>query len=140
MGKWHARLVAVLGTFLVMGFLATAGGFLLLHSDLSLGGVALVTTAALLAVVVTCGVTVSAMTNSTVLGIAVLWMIVYGAGFALYLLPADFPSPERALNNLPHILRGYYSLHTLGRLVGWSALASGVAAAIGLFYFSRRDV
>lgn len=142
MGKWHSRLVAVLGTFLVMGMLAMAGGFLLLHSDLSLGGsvVALVTTAALLAVVVTCGVTVSAVANSTVLGIAVLWMVVYGAGFLLYLLPADFPSPERALNNLPNILRGYYSLQALGRLVGWSALGSCVAASVGLFYFARRDV
>src|SRR5262249_20942462 len=36
-GKWHARLVAVLGTFLVMGLLALLGSFFLLHEDLSLG-------------------------------------------------------------------------------------------------------
>src|SRR5437016_4236183 len=37
-GKWHARLVAVLGTFLVMGLTALAGSWLLLHDDLSLTG------------------------------------------------------------------------------------------------------
>ena len=51
--------------------------------------------AALLAAVITCGVTVSAISNSTVLGIAVLWMILYGVGFLLSLLPAKFPSPDR---------------------------------------------
>src|SRR3984893_17080233 len=38
LGKWHARLVAVLGTFLLMGMLALRGGFFLLHEDLSLSG------------------------------------------------------------------------------------------------------
>src|SRR5438876_4379670 len=100
-GKWHARLVAVLGTFLVMGLVALVGSFLFLHEDLSLGGslVALCTVAALLAAVISCGVTVSAIFSSTLVGIAVLWMILYGTGFALALLPARYPSPDRALNS-----------------------------------------
>jgi ABC-type transport system involved in multi-copper enzyme maturation permease subunit len=141
-GKWHARLAAVLGTFLVLGTAALAGSFLFLHEDLSLMGslVALLTVAALLTAVVSFGVTVSAIFNSTVLGIAVLWMLLYGAGFALSLLPARYPSPDRVLGNLPHVLRGYYDLHALGRLAGWSALVSGLTTAVGLVYFSRRDV
>ena len=42
---------------------------------------ALATAAALLATVITCGVTVSSIANNTLLGIAVLWMLLYGAGY-----------------------------------------------------------
>jgi ABC-type transport system involved in multi-copper enzyme maturation permease subunit len=141
-GKWHARLVTILGTFLAMGLVALAGSYFLLHEDLHLVGslVALATVAALLGLVVSCGVTVSAVTNSTVLGIAVLWMVLYGAGFAMALLPSRFLSPDRLLASLPHVLRGNYDLPTLGRLVGWSALTSCGVALVGVVYFSRRDV
>lgn len=142
LGKWHARLAAVLGTFLVMGLAAVIGSFCFLHEDLSLVGslVALLTIAVLLALVTTCGVTCSAVFNSTALGIAVLWFVLYGAGFALSLLPASYPSPERALSSLPFTFRGHYDLESLGRLVAWAAGTSLVSAAIGLLYFSRRDV
>src|SRR5207248_8733832 len=71
LGKWHARLVAVVGTFVTMGLLALAGSLFLFNEDLDLGGslMALSTLVAFLAVVTTCGVTVSAISNSTVLGI-----------------------------------------------------------------------
>jgi ABC-type transport system involved in multi-copper enzyme maturation permease subunit len=142
MGKWHARLVTVLGTFLVLGLLALAGSFFLLEQDLKFTGslVALLTVSALLAVVTSCGVTISAITNSTVVGIAVLWMFLYGAGFLLALLPKHFPSPDRALDHLPNILRGYFDWRVLVRLVGWSAAASCVVAVVGMVCFSRRDV
>jgi ABC-type transport system involved in multi-copper enzyme maturation permease subunit len=142
LGKWHARLAAVLGTFLVMGMLALACSFILFHEDLSLMGslVALLTVAAMLGVVVSAGVTASAVFTSTLLGIAVLWITVYGAGFALSLLPLHLPSPFQAVNSLPYILRGEYNLYALGRLIGWSAATSCVLAIFGLAYFSRRDV
>jgi hypothetical protein len=134
LGKWHARLVTVLGTYLLMGIAALVGSYFLLHEDLSLTGslVALATVGALLAAVITLGVVVSAMVNNTVLGIAVLWIIIYGSGFALGL--------HLSLNNLPNVLRGLYDLSAQGRLMGWAAVASIVAALIGLVYFSRRDV
>jgi len=142
LGKWHARLATILGTFLLMGVGALVGSWCLLHEDLSLTGslVALATVAALLALVISCGVTVSAMTNSTVLGIAVLWLALYGTGFALALLPEHVPSPDRALSNLPYVLRGDYNLWTLGRLVGGSAVISCVVAAVGMVCCARRDV
>jgi ABC-type transport system involved in multi-copper enzyme maturation permease subunit len=141
-GKWHARLATILGTFFVMGLLALAGGYFLLHEDLNwIGGLlALATVATVLAVVVSCGVTISGMVNSTVFAIAVLWFTLYGVGFALSLLPVRIPSPDRLLSQLPDILRGYYNIHALGRMMLWSLCASVGVCVIGLGVFSRRDV
>src|SRR5205807_2705705 len=118
------------------------GALFLLHEDLSLAGslLALATVAAFLAAVVTCGVAVSAVANSTVLAISSLWMLLYGGGFVLSLLPARFPSPGRALDSLPYILRGHYAPAALGTLFAWSAVVSCTAAALGAVYFARRDV
>jgi ABC-type transport system involved in multi-copper enzyme maturation permease subunit len=142
LGKWHSRLVVLLGTFLVMGLLALGSSFVLLHADLNLGGslMALVTVAALLAIVISAGVMVSGVFNSTLLGIAVLWIVLYGTGFLLSLLPAHYPSPYQVLNYLPSILRGDYNAYLMGRLIGWSAGFSCVLAIFGMGYFSRRDV
>jgi hypothetical protein len=60
-------------------------------------------------------VTVSALTNSTVVATAVLWVVLYG-GFALGLMP-PFPSPDRELHRLPHILHGEYNLRVLGEQI-----------------------
>jgi hypothetical protein len=108
--------------------------------------VALGTVAVLLAAVVTSGVTVSALTNSTILGIAILWIVLYGGGYALSLVSHRFSAldhlstPDQVLLNMPQILRGYYNLESLGRLVGYSALASLLVAVVGMMVFSRRDV
>jgi ABC-type transport system involved in multi-copper enzyme maturation permease subunit len=142
LGKWHAQLATVLGTFLVLGLVALVSSFFLLHEDLSLTGslVALATVAALLGAIITCGVTVSAVINSTMMGIAVLWVLLYGGGFALSLLPQRYPAPDRALQRLPYILQGHYDLEALGQLAGYSALASCLIAVVGMAYFARRDV
>lgn len=142
MAKWHARLAAVLGTFFVLGILLLTSSSFLLEQDLSLVGsaVALLTVAVMLGTVITCGVTFSAITSSTVMGITVLWIFVYGIGFTLSLLPPRFPSPQQALDRLPYMLRGHYDLHYLGQLTLWSAVISLVVALVGLGYFARRDV
>jgi ABC-type transport system involved in multi-copper enzyme maturation permease subunit len=142
LGKWHARLAAVLATYLVLGATALVGSLLFLQEDLSLRGslAALGALGAMLVAVISLGVTVSALTTSTLAGVAVLWLALYGGGFALTLAPADFPAPDRVLRSLPDILRGHYHLDSLGRLAGWSAGASCAAALVGLAYFGRRDV
>jgi hypothetical protein len=142
MGKWHARLIAVLGAFLLLGGVALAGGQLLLHEDLTLSGslMALATTAAMLAAMVTVGVAVSALSGSTLLGMAVLWVVLHGIGFALNLLPAQYPSPERALRYLPNILRGYYDSEMLAQVMLGCAALSVAAALVGALAFARRDV
>jgi hypothetical protein len=142
MGKWHARLATVLCTFVLLGSFTLLGSFFLLHDDLSLTGslVALAMVAVLLMAVISCGVTVSAMANSSMVGIAVLWLTLYGGGFVLSVLPAKLPLPDWSLSNLTYVLQGYYDVRTLGRLAGWSASFSCVTALIGMIYFSRRDV
>ncbi len=142
LGKWHSRLVTVLGTFLLLGAGALIGSLFFLHEDLSAGGsvMALLTVAAILAVVITAGVTVSAICNSTLLGITVLWVLLYGGGFALSLLPPRFPSPTRALGALPYVLRGYYDAGSLGQLIGASVVVCVLTAIVGLAHFARRDI
>jgi ABC-2 type transport system permease protein len=142
LGKWHGQLLTVLGTFLLLGLGTLVGSLFLLHEDLSPAGsaVALLTVSALLAVVITCGVTAGAMCNSTLVGIVVLWVVLYGGGFALALVPSTFPSPARALDRLLHVLRGYYDLRALGQLAGWCALACCLTALFGMAYFGRRDI
>ena len=99
MAKWHARLATVLVTFAVMGASILTSSFFVLHDDLSVSGsiVALLTVLVLLAAVITCGVTFSAITNNTLMGITVLWLFIYGVGFTLSLLPPRFPSPDQGL-------------------------------------------
>jgi putative exporter of polyketide antibiotics len=142
MGKWHARLVAVLGTFFLLGVVALVSSLIFLHEDLSLTGslMAMATVAAMLAVVCTAGVTVSAMVHSTMLGMAVLWILLYGLGFAMTQLPPSFPTPYRTLDKLPYILKGQYDAQLLTNLMGYCAMSCVGTAIIGLFYFSRRDV
>src|SRR5262249_38738654 len=105
-GKWHARLAIVLGTYLIMGLAALIASFIFLHEDLKLTGglVALVTVAAVLSAVISSGVTVSAIFNSTLVGVSVAWIAIYGTGFALSLLPGHYLTPYRILNSLPAIL------------------------------------
>jgi hypothetical protein len=143
MGKLHARLLLVLGTYSSMCLIALGGGFLLLHSDaLTLHGslVAIVTVAALLVIVVTTGVSVSAVSNNTVVSIAVVWLSLYGIGFVMSLLPAHYPSPDRALEHLPDVLRGYYDVRRVYQLVAGSLGVSFTISLVGMVLFSRRDV
>jgi ABC-type transport system involved in multi-copper enzyme maturation permease subunit len=143
LGKWHARLLVVLLTFFLMSCVALCGAYFLLHSDnLKLTGslVALLTVGTLLVGVITCGVSVSAMSNNTVVSIAVVWLALYGGSFLLSLLPGTLPTPDRALHNLPEILKGFYDWQALSRIMLCSLGASLVVAAIGMVFFSRRDV
>lgn len=142
LGKWHSRLTSVLLTFVGVSATVLVASMFLLHEDLSLTGCALavLTIAAVLAAVVSAGVTISAICNSTALGIALLWILLYGGFFGLSLLPARFPSPDRALAALPFVLKGSYDIEALGQLIGYSLGGSVLVAIVGLAHFARRDI
>jgi ABC-2 type transport system permease protein len=143
LGKWTARLFVVVLTFFLMAGLALAGAYFLLHSEhLDLRGsiVGLVTVGVFLGGVITFGVSVSALANNTLISIFIVWLALYGGGFLLSFLPATFPSPARALHNLPNILKGLYDWEILCRTMLGCLAASLLAATVGMVLFSRRDV
>ena len=56
------------------------------------------------------------------------------------LLPSTYPTPEKVLSRLPHVLQGQYNLSSLADWVlGGLAAAVGSAVA-GLLAFARKDV
>jgi ABC-2 type transport system permease protein len=143
LGKWHARLVVVLGTYMTLTCLTLLAAVLLLHSEtLSVSGcfAAMIVVASLLVMIVTCSVTASALSNTTIVAITVVWMALYGVGFLLSLLPGEYPSPDRALQSLPHILRGTFDWHHISRIVSGALSVSLLMAVVGMFGFSRKDV
>jgi hypothetical protein len=146
LAKWHARLVVVVVTFAVLAAgVLTAGHFLFRmdgEADLSFAGglAAVVAVAASLAVIVSWGVAIGALTNGTVLGITVFWLVLYGAGFLLSLLPEPYPSPDRELGRLRYVLQGQFNGGVLFNMVLAAMGLSVLAAAVGLHGFSRRDV
>src|SRR5215468_3582907 len=76
MAKWHARLATVLLTFWAMALVALVACHFLLHERFSVAGsvAALGTVSALLTLVISVGVAVSALSNNTLVGITLLWV------------------------------------------------------------------
>jgi ABC-type transport system involved in multi-copper enzyme maturation permease subunit len=146
LAKWHARLIVVTLTFVVLSVAVLTTGYFLFktdsQSDLSLiGGLAaMIAVAAVLAVIVSWGVVIGALTNSTVLGITVFWLVLYGTGFLLSLLPEPWPSPDRELTRLKFVLQGQFNETMLTNLVVGSLGLCALAALVGLIGFSKRDV
>ena len=135
-------LLSVLATHLALGLVGLTAAKMFLHEDIHLVGglAALGISAAMLAVVVSLGVMVSAMIVNSFAAIAVLWVLLYGGGMLLSSLPVGTPSPDWALQQLPYVLKGQFHLEVLHRVVGWSLGISIGSAFIGMTYFSRRDM
>jgi len=142
MAKWHARTFVVLVTFMLIAAFVLLGSHFLLSEDLTFTGslVALATVGIALATVVAWGVTVGALANSTVVGITLVWIALYGCGFLMTLLPESYPSPARVLKRLPYMLQGHYSLDALSELGTIGLALTLLAAVVGLIGFSRKDV
>ena len=142
LAKWHARTIVVVFTFAAMASAMLGAFHLLLTDDLSLGGclAAVVTISALLAAVVAMGVAVGSVSNSTVVGITALWIALYGTGLLMTLLPSNYPTPEKVLSRLPHILQGQYNLSSLADWVLGGLAAAVGSSTIGLVAFARKDV
>jgi hypothetical protein len=141
LAKWHARLVVVLGTAVGLAAGTLVASWFLLHEDLNAVGclVALTTSAALLLAVVTVGVTVGALTNNTLVGVAGTWVGLSAAGFLLAYLPASLLTPDRLLARLPFILRGDWDPTAHLQAIVGSLIVSAGAAAVGMVGFGRRD-
>jgi len=142
MAKWHARTIIVLLTFLLIAGVILLGSYFLLSEDLTFTGslAAIASVGVVLAAIVAWGVTIGALANSTLIGITVLWISLYGSGFLMTLLPINYPSPDRVLRRLPYMLQGHYDLAALGDLALVSLGLTLLAAVVGMIGFSRKDV
>jgi hypothetical protein len=142
LAKWHARAIAVVGTFLVLGAVMLVASHFLLHENLDLGGslAALLQVSALFFFVASAGVTLSAISNDSRVAMTLLWLALYGGGALLELLPNQYPTPDRILRQLQATLRGEFDPSLLFDLLGYSVVASAAVSLIGLLGFARRDV
>jgi hypothetical protein len=142
LAKLHARAVAVLVTFVALATVVLVAHHFLFDSDLSLAGgfAAVVMVAAVLLVVISWGVTIGALSNGTVIGITLFWLALYGGIFLLSLLPEPYPTPDRVLGRLKFVLRGQYDPAVVTQMVAAATVLSGLASAVGLVGFTRRDV
>jgi ABC-type transport system involved in multi-copper enzyme maturation permease subunit len=149
LAKWHARLAAILSTFIVTAGLALIAYALLFNETVTGGGtnltligglLGILILAAALAVVVSWGVAIGSMTNGTVLGITIFWIAIFGGMLLLTQLPAGYPNPKRTLDGLRNVLRGEYATKAIGEFLLLSLGLSTAGAMIGLAAFSRRDV
>jgi putative exporter of polyketide antibiotics len=142
MGKLHSRLFSVVATFMILNGGVLLTSHFMVHDDVSLDGslVALAVMGSILAVVVTCGVAVGALTTNPVFGISLLWVVLWASGFLLSFLPQSYPTPDRVLSKLPLILQGKYDFDALEHMVGIGLIAAGIVALLGMIGFSRSDV
>ena len=142
LAKWHSRTVAVLGTFALLATAILASHHFLFEPDLTLAGgalgIALVGLA--LAAVVSWGVTVGAISNGTVIGITIFWLIIYGGIVLLALLPEPYPTPNKLLARFHLVLRGDTDLSAAATLAGLFAAITLVGSIVGLIAFGRKDV
>lgn len=142
LAKCHARLVVVLATFVLLAAVVLAAHHFLFAPDLTLSGglTAVALVAAVLLVVISWGVTIGALSNGTVMGITMFWLLLYGGIFVLSLLPEPYPTPDRVLGRLKFILRGQYDPALLTQVAVAALALSAMAAVVGLVGFSRKDV
>jgi ABC-2 type transport system permease protein len=149
LAKWHARTVMVLATFTllslaVLGTYAVAFGESVTGGGTNLTGYGAVAGVAVLAaglcVVVSWGVTIGAVANGTVTGVTLFWIALFGGLAALSQLPADYPTPDRMLDELRRVLSGSYPPAAVGEFVAGAAVLSAAAGAVGLVGFGRKDV
>jgi hypothetical protein len=123
--------------YLLFNELVTGGGTNLTLLG-GLMGIILLTAA--LAVVVSWGVTIGSLSNGTVLGISIFWIVIFVGLAVSTQLPAGYPNPKRTFDNLRNVLRGEYTLNGISDFLIGSVVLSVAGAFVGLIGFSRRDV
>jgi ABC-2 type transport system permease protein len=114
----------------------------LLEPDLSLAGclVGIAVATAILAAVIAWGVTVGAMSNGTVIGVTLFWLVLFGGLFLLSFLPAPFSNGANTLSALRSTLRGHYDPTKVAWVIGVCLLVAGIGGAVGVVGYSKKDV
>lgn len=149
LAKWHARLAVVLATFVGIAAVVLAAYATLFTAstngtgaNLTFGGavsaIALLT--AVLAVVVSWGVAIGAVTNGTVLGISIFWIVIFGGLATLSRLPSDYPNLKWLMDGLRNVLRGGIASVDITQFLLASFVLASAGALVGMGIFARKDV
>jgi ABC-type transport system involved in multi-copper enzyme maturation permease subunit len=140
--KWHARSVVLLAAFAVLSAAVLTAYHYLLEPDLSLAGclVGVGVATAMLAAVIAWGVTVGAMSNGTVIGVTLFWLVLFGGLFLLSFLPAPFPNGSNILAALRSTLRGNYDPTKVAWVIGVCLTVAAAGGGVGLVGYSKKDV
>lgn len=142
LGKWHGRLLAILLGHALLGTLAVTVARFALHEDVTLegGAAAVAMSGAMLAVVVSLGVMMSALFSRPLAAAAALWVLLYAAGVALGAMPHSVPTPEWVLTKLPFVLKGEFTREMLNQVAMYAGGACVASAIVGMALFSRKDI
>lgn len=149
LAKWHARLVIVIATFVTVATLVLIAYAMLFTAATNgsganvtfWGGVSAVAMlAAVLAVVVSWGVAIGAVSNGTVIGITVFWIVIFGSMAGLSRLPSDYPNLKWLMDGLRNVLRGGINSLDVTQFLLASIVLAAAGAFVGLGVFARRDV
>jgi hypothetical protein len=150
LGKWASRLATIVGGFLLVAMLYMVACVFMLRSDLDFDRclVALTLVAAVLGLMVSLTIAVSAALNNTLLCVGIMLFILYGLMAFLWLVPLGNFTLTAFLNAFPVIIR---SAETGGatflpptmpylKFAGHLTLAACGAAVVGMIVFVRKDV
>ena len=142
LGKLHARLITVIGSFVVITSAVLLGSALLLSRDLDWKDsvLCLLLVASLLTIIVCCSVAVSAMVQSTVLGITLVWISVYTFGAAMLLVPLAGLNLNEWLSRMPMLMRGQLDTTSQWYMLGGCLGLALLIAFAGAAHFARKDV
>jgi ABC-2 type transport system permease protein len=142
LAKWHSRSAVLLLAFAGMAAIILTGYHYLLEPDLKFGGCVAATLIAMsiLAAVIAWGVTVGALSNGTMIGITIFWIVLFGVLFLLSFLPDSFPTSSTFVANMRSMLRGNYESSRVANVVFLFLVIATVGATIGLLGFGKKDV
>ena len=142
LAKWHSRTVVLLLTFGLLSALVLAAYHYLLEPDVTFGGgfAAVLIAMSMLAAVIAWGVTVGAISNGSVIGLTIFWLVLFGGLFLLSYLPEPFPSPGYVLGQMRSILRGNFDTWRITKVMMIFLFIAALGGTVGLVGYSKKDV
>lgn len=142
LAKSLSRCLAVFLVVALLSMTAITAASLRLPNDVALAGLwsAIQTTGAVLVSAALLGVALGSWFHSPMVGVAVVWMMVYGVGLVATILELRELSPILFAEQLPQVLTGRLEALAYGQwLVKGSLYGAAAAAAAALIRFSTRD-
>ncbi len=142
LAKWHSRTIVLLLSFALLSALVLAGYHYLLEPDLTMGGglAAIFIAMSMLAAVIAWGVTVGAISNGSIIGLTIFWLVLFGGLFLLSYLPEPFPSPSYVINQMRSILRGNFDTWRITKVMMIFWFIAALGGTVGLLGYSKKDV